>query len=364
MNRELGELRRFAEARVKEALGVLVDPSQLHSPLDISECDGDRLLGQLKLMLTIRKAEEQIGDMVTAGKIKCPCHLAIGQEAIAVGVSSHLSSSDHVFGTHRSHAHYLAQGGDLYALFAETLGRVTGCSRGMGGSMHLYGGDFGFVGSVPIVAGTIPLAVGAGLAAKMDDCGDVAVAYFGDGATEEGSFQESLNVASVMGLPVVFVCENNLFSSHMYIGLRQPSGSTARFAKAHRIPAKVIDGNDVVAVTKAAGKAVCRARAGNGPSFIEAITYRWRGHVGSREDIDVGLKRSNSDLVLWKERDPIRRLVAALQNANLLSSGEFSALRDKVQELVLDVWARAEQAPYPEESILLDAVYFDKDKTV
>jgi TPP-dependent pyruvate/acetoin dehydrogenase alpha subunit len=359
VNRAKGKSGSPADTKkvdIVETLGRLADPRQFHEPLDISGCDGERLLQQLKMMLTIRVVEEQIGDMVAAGKVKCPCHLAIGQEAIAVGVSSHLRPSDRIFGTHRSHAHYLALGGDVYALFAEVLGRESGCSKGMGGSMHLYDGARGFRGSVPIVAGTIPIAVGAALAAKMDGRGDVAVSYFGDGATEEGGFQESLNLAARMSLPVIFVCENNLFASHMHIGLRQPSDSTARFAKAHCIRAEVVDGNDVNAVTDVAGRAIRRAREEGTPYFVEAVTYRWRGHVGPREDMDVGLKRSEN-LALWKGRDPIRRLATALQDAGMLFADDFVALRAEVQKSVMDAWARAEQSPYHEQSALLDLVY-------
>ena len=189
--------------------------------------------------------------------------------------------------------------------------------------MHLYGPQVGFLGSVPIVGASVPIAVGAALAAKMDGKGDVAVSYFGDGAVEEGSVQESLNLAAIMKLPVLFVCENNLFASHMHIRLRQVGDSTARFAQAHGIPATVVDGNDVVAVAAAAGEMIQRARSGEGPAYLEAVTYRWRGHVGPREDMDVGVKRSQ-DLVLWKGRDPIGRLAVALQMTGALSAERYA----------------------------------------
>src|SRR5262249_7878072 len=257
------------------------------APLDIGGANPTTLVEQLKDMLLIRVVEEWIGDMVTAGKIVCPCHLGIGQEAIAVGVSSFLRKTDRIFGTHRSHAHYLALGGDVYGLLAEVLGKADGCSRGMGGSMHLYDGGNGFMGSVPIVAGTVPLAVGGALAAKMDRRGDVAVAYFGDGATEEGAFHESLNLASVFKLPILFVCENNLFSSHLHISLRQPESATARFAAAHRVAYEILDGNDVVAVARSAERLVAAARARHGPGFFQALPSPSPGHPPPPHDADA-----------------------------------------------------------------------------
>ncbi|MFC1525489.1 thiamine pyrophosphate-dependent enzyme [Candidatus Latescibacterota bacterium] len=215
-------------------------------------------------MILIRRVEECIGDLVIAGAVRCPCHLAIGQEAIAVGVSSQLRASDRVFGGHRSHSHFLALNGDLTALIAEVLGRVSGCSGGMGGSQHLVDTAAGFGGSVPIVAATVPVAAGAALAAKKDGRGDVAVAYFGDGAVEEGSVHETMNLASLMRLPLVLICENNLFASHMHIAQRQPLPTTCRFAEANGIPWHLVDGNDVIAVEEAAVQAVRLARSGGG----------------------------------------------------------------------------------------------------
>lgn len=339
-----------------QTLGILADSSHFHEPLDITGCDYSLLLSQLRQMWLIRMAEEIIADNVTAGKVKTPAHLGIGQEAVAVGVSSHLRNTDRVFGGHRSHAHFLAMGNTVYSLFAEVLGRATGCSKGMGGSQHLYGRDSGFAESVPIVAATIPIAVGAALAAKLDGSDALAVSYFGDGAIEEGAAQESLNLAATMHLPVMFVCENNLFASHMHIKLRQPYDSTTRFAEAHAIPAVAVDGNDVVAVAKAAAIAVERARSNGGPSYIEAVTYRWRGHVGPREDMDVGVQR-NADLPIWKQRDPIGRLASALCAAGALSDNAHAQLQHQVRTEIEEAWIEAEASPYPELSALLDLVY-------
>ncbi|MBI2389028.1 MAG: thiamine pyrophosphate-dependent dehydrogenase E1 component subunit alpha [Deltaproteobacteria bacterium] len=334
----------------------LADVESFRAPLDITGVDGTLLLRQLRDMLVIRYAEERIGDMVTEGKVRCPCHLGIGQEAIAVGVSALLRHTDRVFGGHRSHSHFLALGGDPYRLFAEVLGRVDGASGGMGGSMHLVDEAVGFLGSVPIVAATVPLAVGAALSAKRRKLTDVAVCYFGDGAAEEGVVHESLNFAATFGLPVLFVCENNFFSSHLHIQQRQPDISVARFAQAHRIRTEIVDGNDVVAVSAATARLVEGARSGEGPGFLEAITYRWRGHVGPREDIDVGVARKENHAA-WKQRDPVRRLVDALVARGELTVERHESLQVEVRRLIHDAWARAETSPFPAESALLDCVF-------
>jgi pyruvate dehydrogenase E1 component alpha subunit len=307
-------------------------------------------------MLVIRRVEEKIGDGVTEGKIVCPCHLGIGQEAIAVGVASHLRKSDRVFGTHRSHPHFIAVGGEVYQLMSEVLGKADGCSGGMGGSMHLYAADHGFLGSVPIVGGTVPLAVGAALAAKKDGREDIAVAFFGDGAAEEGVVHESMNLAAVLKLPVLFVCENNLFSSHLHISRRQPADRVGRYAEAHCMPIETIDGNDVVTVAAASRRLISRMRRGEGPGFLEAVTYRWRGHVGPREDNDVGVNRSG-DLILWKERDPIRRLFNALSRDMIMDDAELRRMDDDVVTEITEAWKRAEAAPFPDESVLMNVIY-------
>lgn len=337
-------------------LGDLADPQACTGTLDITGCDLDLLKAQLRAMLVIRRVEEVIGDGVARRQVICPAHLGIGQEAVAVGVSQHLRVSDRVFGAHRSHSHYLALGGDMYRLLAEVLGKDDGCSRGMGGSMHLFAAEQGLMGTVPIVAGTVPLAVGAALAAYKDGRSDVAVAYFGDGAAEEGVIHESLNLAAAWELPILFVCENNLFSSHLHISLRQPTDSVARYAEAHHIPARIVDGNDVVAVSRAVADLVEPSRRGGGPGFLEAVTYRWRGHVGHREDEDVGVNRGN-DLHLWKARDPVRRLLEALVGAGAMTAESYKALQEEVVGEVAQAWQRAEAAAYPPASRLLDLVY-------
>lgn len=350
--------------RVNSDLQTLADSSRHTEPLALRNASPAQLHGYLKSMLTMRLVEEAVGDMVNSREAVCPCHLGIGQEAVAAGVSAHLNAKDRVFGAHRSHTHYLALGGSVDALMAEILGKETGCSRGMGGSMHLYAPEVGFHGSVPIVAGTIPVAVGAALAIQMDRAAQVAVSYFGDGAAEEGVLHESLNFARVKNLPVLFVCENNFYSSHLDIVLRQPSDRVSRFADAHCVPARVVDGNDVGAVAAAAGELIEAARRGEGPGFLEAVTYRWRGHVGADENIDVGVRRKLEDVLAWKGRDPIRRLADAMIARNVIDAAGYAAMEAQVREGIVKAVSAARSAPYPSPEALLGRVYASANRAV
>jgi acetoin:2,6-dichlorophenolindophenol oxidoreductase subunit alpha len=344
-------------------LGALADPAHYVRRIQLDNQATDTLMRALRSMLRIRFAEEAVAELSISGEAKCPCHLGIGQEAVAVGISSHLRNSDRVFGGHRSHSHYLALDGGLEKMMAEILGKETGASRGMGGSMHLYAPEVGFHGSVPIVGATIPIAAGAALAAKMDGKGDVAVTYFGDGACEEGVMHETLNMAAVMKLPCLFVVENNLYSSHLDIGLRQPANSVARYAEAHRISHRVVDGNDIVAVRTAAGELIDAARRGEGPGFLEAVTFRWRGHVGPNEDIDVGVQRAPEILAAWKKRDPVARLWHSLVEDRGVGIAELPLLETAIRSEVSAAVDAARAAPYPPSSALLDLVYAPQHKS-
>ena len=339
------------------SLGSLSDPAEFTGPVDVSGRDTELLLRWLAKMHEIRKVEECLADWVVAGRVKTPCHLGIGQEACAVGVLSGLHATDRVFGGHRSHSQYLALGGDIEALFAEVLGRSTGASRGMGGSMHLYAGDVGFHGSVPIVAATISIAVGAALAAKLDGSRDIGMCFFGDGAAEEGVLHESLNLAASQRLPVLFVCENNLYSSHLDINARQPADRVARYADVHRVRAVTVDGNDVIATHDAASELINHSRETAEPGFLELVTYRHRGHVGPNEDIDVGVRRTMSDVAAWKKRDPIVRLGAALKAEAGVSDDQLLTLEQEVSDAVSAAAASALDAPPPPPEQLLEFVY-------
>jgi TPP-dependent pyruvate/acetoin dehydrogenase alpha subunit len=339
------------------SLGSFADPDQHQEPLDVSGQSHDFLRGTLGKLLEIRQVERRLAAGRRDGLIGGPVHLSVGQEAIAVGVSAELRVSDRVFGGHRSHAHVMALGTDVRRLFAEVLGKEVGLSRGMGGSMHLWDQPIGFYGSVPIVSGTVAVAVGAALAAKLQGVDDVAVSYAGDGAVEEGVFHESLNLARVLRAPVLFVVENNLFASHMHISMRQPKDATARFAAANDIPYEIVDGNDVLAVRAAAARLIDRARAGAGPGYLEAVTYRWYGHVDWREDVDVGVNRSAEVLALWRKRDPVARLIAGMSLVGACDDASIAALENRIEIEVDAAWEQALADEFPQPEALLDRVY-------
>lgn len=338
------------------SIGDLGDVRKYRQPLDLDAVDADEAARYLRDMLLIRIAEECIGTLAADAVARTPCHLGIGQEAVAVGVSAALESSDRVFGGHRSHSHFLALGGDVDELMAEVLGKADGASRGMGGSMHLHSAEIGFHGSVPIVGATIPIAVGAGLASRMDGDGSIAVCYFGDGAAEEGVLHESLNLAAVFEIPVLFVCENNLFSSHLDIQYRQPADRIARFADAHCVESVTVDGNDVIAVRDASRSLVGRMRSASGPAMIEAVTYRHRGHVGPNEDIDVGVRRSLDELDEWKQRDPVLRMRRAMEQRGWLDDSRYDEVVDQVRGEVARARDKALEADYPPADNLMGLV--------
>ena len=344
----------------KNELGGLDIPNSYNNPVDIQDKDSKSLEFFLKRMILIRKVEHHIALSRKNGLIRGPVHLGAGQEAIAVGVSKHLDSSDRVFGAHRSHAHLLALNPDFYKLFAEVLGKKTGFSKGMGGSMHLWDMPSGFYGSVPIVSGTVPLAVGAAMAAKLQNTSDIAVVYIGDGAMEEGVVHESLNLARIQNAPVIFVVENNLFASHMHISLRQPSSLTSRFAVANHIPYKLTDGNNVVEVSDSAKKLIESSRNGNGPGFLELVTYRWYGHVDWRDDVDVGVKRSLDDIDNWKARDPILRLSTAMIDSQIWSQDKEQSFTHDLDNKINNAWEKAMNDPYPNKPSILNSVYASK----
>jgi len=330
--------------------------SNIFNQLDFNGFKIERLKSMLYKMLLIRKAEEKISDNIENGIIKCPCHLAIGQEAIPTAISELIQQNDKIFGAHRSHGHYLSLNLDTFSLFAEILGKVDGCSSGFGGSMHTIDIKNNFYGSVPIVGATIPIATGAALANKFDKNESIAVSYFGDGACEEGVLHESLNLASVMKLPIVYVCENNLFSSHLRIDLRQPDLFTSRFAKAHKIETLIIDGNNVLELYNSLDKLISNMRKDPKPLFIEAITYRWKGHVGHRDDIDVGVKRS-VDLKYWKEKDPIKRLIDGLIQNDFISENQIKEIELEINNKIESDWIKATNSIFPDESLLIENVY-------
>ncbi len=307
---------------------------------------GELGLKLLRQMMTIRRAEETLADLYKEQEMRTPTHFSIGQEAVAVGVCAALEREDVVYSGHRCHAHYLAKGGDLPAMVAELYGRETGCARGRGGSVHLNDPSVGMVASSAILGQTMAVAVGSALAFKMDGAPRVAVTFFGDGAIEEGIFHECLNFAVVKQLPVLFVCENNGYSTHTSLAVRQPQAiEIHQRARSYGMPAKLVDGNDVFAVYEAAREAVEAAR-GNRPYFLECTTYRWREHVGPLWDYDWGY-RTKEEVDGWIARCPIKRATERLMAEGALSAADVKALERELQAEVAGAVAAAKAAPFP-----------------
>lgn len=314
-----------------------------------------RLLQMYTTMVRIRAFEERVATLVEQGQIHTPCHLYIGEEAVAAGVCAALERSDTVWGNHRSHGHYLAKGGDLRAMMAEIFGRKMGCSGGRGGSMHLFAREVGILGTVPIVGGTVPLAVGAALASKLRHTQWISVAFFGDGTVEEGHVHESINLAAIYRLPVIFVCENNFYASHMPLNERRTLDNLYRIGQFYGIPCEREDGNDVLAVYKATRKAVDWARRGTGPTFLEFRTFRWRGHVGPSWDMDVGVKRKD-ELKDWLPKDPIANARARLMNLGV-QPNTMRAINEEAGEEVERAVIFAQHSALPEAGQILEHVF-------
>jgi len=322
-----------------------------------SDIPTDILRKMYATMVKIRKFEERVAELVTPPKeIITPCHLYIGEEAVATGVCSALKRDDYVFSTHRSHGHFIAKGGDPKALMAELYCKKTGCSKGKGGSMHIASPDIGLPGSSAIVGGTIPVAVGAALAFSMQKRDVVSVAFFGDGAPHEGVFYESLNFASLKKLPVIFVCENNLYCTHLPIEATLADTNIYKKPEAFGMPGIRIDGNNVIEVHKVAKKATEDARDGKGPTLIECMTYRWRGHVGPYDDLDKGL-RSKEELDYWMDRGPIKILETVLLEHGIISELERDQINKSISEEIEESVEFARESPYPDESDLLSDVF-------
>ncbi len=285
-----------------------------------------------KSMLRIRRIEEAVAQRYHEQEMRCPVHLSIGQEAVAVGVCAALSDDDIVYSGHRSHAHYLAKGGDLTALIAELYGKASGCSGGRGGSMHIVDHKIGFWGATPIVAGTVPIAVGAAWAAKLQNSSRIVTIFFGDGCFEEGVMHESLNFAALHQLPVLFVCENNGYSVYTNLQSRQPHRSISALASAHGVNSISGDGNDVMFVNQQSSDAIKRIHNGEGPQFLEFSTFRWLEHCGPNNDDDLGY-RDEGELASWQERCPIELALGQL-NASSVALDQEDVEKDINAEII------------------------------
>lgn len=301
------------------------------------------------MMVRIRVCEESFVEPILNGEVRCPVHLYSGQEAIATGICSALSEKDYIFGTHRSHGHFLAKGGDMRELVAEIYGKETGCSRGRGGSMHIIAPEIGMVGSAPIVAGTVPLALGAALASRIRKEKRVTVSFFGDGATGEGVIYESLNFAALKKLPIIFACENNFYSTHMPIRECRPENNISKIAKPFCIQGYRVDGNDVLKVYETSKKGVEMCRKGRGPVFIELMTYRLRGHVGPDDNIQGSHAdiRSRKEIERWKKKDPLGRFEKYLIKNGVLTGKSIDTIKKEIESEVKDAHDFTRNSRYP-----------------
>jgi len=292
-------------------------------------------------MLRIRLVEESIANKYSEQKMRCPTHLSIGQEAIAVGVCANLTSQDQVLSTHRAHAHYLAKGGCLNSMMAEIYGKASGCSKGMGGSMHLIDTSVGFMGSTAIVGNTIPVAVGLALEKKLTRKKSIACVFFGDGATEEGAFYESVNFAIIHSLPILFICENNLYSVYSGLEVRQPvDRKIYKMVRAMGISAQHGNGNDVEEVARKVKHAKTMILKSGGPQFLEFDTYRWREHCGPNFDNNIGY-REESEFLKWKKKDPLKNFYS--ENSQKYIDRKI----DKISKEIDDAHQFADDSKFP-----------------
>jgi 2-oxoisovalerate dehydrogenase E1 component len=320
----------------------------------LAELNRDQLLALYRQMLVIRRCEEQLVRLYAAGKIYGGVHTYIGEEAVATGVCAHLRRDDMVFSTHRGHGHALAKGVPPREIIAELLGRTTGCSGGRGGSMHLFKPEVGFMGSSGIVAAGIGLAAGGGYTAKLLKTDRVSVAFFGDGASNNGLFHEALNMATAWNLPTLFVCENNLYATEVPFAKAASKPDVANRATAYGLLGVAVDGNDVLAVYQAAGDAVRRARAGEGPTLIECRTYRTRAHSEGMRDTGY---RTQEEINVWKARDPIKLFCDRLLADGIATEAELDQIDAEVKQVIAEAATFAESSPLPDPATVAKHVF-------
>lgn len=318
------------------------------------EWSREQMLALYRQMLVIRRTEEQLVRSYQRGLIHGACHTYIGEEASATGVCAHLRPDDVIFSTHRGHGHALAKGVPPRALVAELFGRATGCSGGRGGSMHLFAPEVGLMGTSGIVAASISQATGAAYTFKLLSMNRVSVAFFGDGAANNGAFHEGINLATIWQLPVLFVCENNLYATEVAFQSVSRNLDVAARAQAYGLPGVMVDGNDVLAVYQAAGEAVKRARAGKGPTLLECKTYRTRPHSEGMRDTGY---RTQEEVEVWKSRCPIKQFKEKLLGEGIVGEENLAQIEAEVQELVEEALAFAENSPWPDPATVTDHVY-------
>ena len=302
-----------------------------------------------EMMLKIRLVEEEIVKRYSSSQMRCPTHLSIGQEAVPAALGLNVTDKDYAISTHRGHGHYIGKGGNIRSMIAEIYGKSTGCSKGRGGSMHLIDRKVGFMGTSAIVGNSIPVGVGFGLSSKIKKTDQISCVFFGDGATEEGAYYESVNFAVLKKLPVLFICENNFYSVYSPLKVRQPPNrSITDVAKALGLGTqKLVDGNDVLSSYSSINKAIKRIKKGNGPQFIEFSTYRWREHCGVNFDNDLGY-RSEKEYNEWKRKDPISNFKDYLISENIISIELLEQIKSKIDLEIQDAFNFAIESPFPE----------------
>lgn len=321
----------------------------------------EKLFDLLESMLVIREFESTIQKHFAAGEIPGFVHLYLGEEAVAVGACSALKENDYITSTHRGHGHLLARGGDTNKMMAEIFGKATGYNKGKGGSMHIADVSLGILGANGIVGAGLPIAVGSGITSQILGTDSVTVCFFGDGASNRGTFHEAINMASIWKLPVVFVCENNVYGISMpqyTSGMRKGQNikDVSDRAVAYGIPGVTVDGNDVMAVREAVVEAVKKARNGGGPSLIECKTYRHRGHFEG----DPAVYRSKEELEQWKKKDPIDKFLKLLKDQGLFDDQKYSELKEKTQRKIADALKFAQESPEPDLSEITTDVYYER----
>lgn len=315
-----------------------------------------RHLALYRGLLVIRRTEEQLARAYQSGFIPGACHTYVGEEAVATGVCAHLDHQDAVFSTHRGHGHALAKGVPPREVAAELFGRVTGCSRGRGGSMHLFSPEVGMMGTSGIVGPCILQATGAGYTFKLLSQPHVGVAFFGDGAVNNGAFHEGLNLAAIYGLPVLFICENNMYATEIAFSYATRNTDVGARGAMYGMPGVTVDGNDIMAVYAAAGEATERARSGGGPTLIECRTYRTRPHAEGMRD---GGYRSLEEVESWKQRDPIQTYRARLIAAGKATESELAGLESEIAALAEDAIEFARNSPYPDPATAAQYIYHE-----
>lgn len=310
-----------------------------------------------KNLLRIRSVENTIAIKYAEQKMRCPVHLSVGQEAIAVGICSNLTKQDKVFTAHRSHAHYLAKGGSLNKMIAELYGKSTGCAKGKGGSMHLIDLESGVLGAVPIVGSTIPIGVGAAWAESLQKKKNIIVIFFGEGATEEGVFQESLDYVSLRKLPVLFVCENNNYSVYSGLEKRQAHNrSILKIAKSIGIEGFHLDGNDVLKIYKKAKEVIFKMKKKQSPFFFLLDTFRNLEHCGPENDDDLGY-RSKQYIDYWLKKCPVKKIEQHLLRKNILNINTINHLKNKINKEIQNAFNFAEKSKFPKKSELYKDIY-------